>query len=77
MTDSAFAFGLGVGSLNSAGEWLEVFYPDPILSPTDALATAEWVCTNHPNIGSIYGLEQSESTHYLGLEPPAQKGRLK
>jgi serine/threonine-protein kinase len=23
---------------------------------------------NHPNIGSIYGLEQSESTHYLVLE---------
>ena len=40
MTDSAFAFGLGVGSLNSAGEWLEVFYPDPILSPTDALVEA-------------------------------------
>lgn len=40
MTNSAFAFGLGVGSLNSAGEWLEVFYPDPILSPTDALVEA-------------------------------------
>ncbi len=23
---------------------------------------------NHPNIASIYGLEQSESTHYLVLE---------
>ncbi len=40
MTDSAFAFGLGVGSLNSAGEWLEVFFPDPILSPTGALVEA-------------------------------------
>ncbi len=40
MTNSAFAFGLGVGSLNSKGEWLEVFFPDPILSPSAALVEA-------------------------------------
>jgi 2,3,4,5-tetrahydropyridine-2-carboxylate N-succinyltransferase len=35
---TAYAFGLGVGTQNSRGEWLEVFYPAPLLSPGDALA---------------------------------------
>ena len=40
MTDSAFAFGLGVGTHNSDGEWLEVFFPAPLLAPSAALAGA-------------------------------------
>lgn len=40
MTDSAFAFGLGVGTQNSKGEWLEVFFPLPIIDPCTALAQA-------------------------------------
>jgi 2,3,4,5-tetrahydropyridine-2-carboxylate N-succinyltransferase len=33
----AYAFGLGVGTRNSSGDWLEVFYPQPLLSPSSAL----------------------------------------
>ena len=40
MTDSAFAFGLGVGTHNGQGEWLEVFYPAPVLAPSPALVAA-------------------------------------
>jgi 2,3,4,5-tetrahydropyridine-2-carboxylate N-succinyltransferase len=40
MTDSAFAFGLGVGTRNSQGDWLEVFFPRPLLTPTDAIVAA-------------------------------------
>lgn len=40
MTDGVFAFGLGVGTQNSQGAWLEIFYPQPILHPAQALATA-------------------------------------
>jgi 2,3,4,5-tetrahydropyridine-2-carboxylate N-succinyltransferase len=40
MTDSAFAFGLGVGTHNSAGQWLEVFFPQPLLAPSAAIAAA-------------------------------------
>jgi 2,3,4,5-tetrahydropyridine-2,6-dicarboxylate N-succinyltransferase len=40
MTDSAFAFGLGVGTQNSKGEWLEVFFPLPRLNPSAELQTA-------------------------------------
>jgi len=40
MTDSAFAFGLGVGTHNSKGDWLEVFFPAPVRSPSAALVQA-------------------------------------
>jgi len=38
MTTDTFAFGLGVGTQNSRGEWLEIFYPKPLISPSPALA---------------------------------------
>ena len=37
MTDSAFAFALGTGTHNSQGEWLEVYFPQPIMAPATAL----------------------------------------
>jgi 2,3,4,5-tetrahydropyridine-2-carboxylate N-succinyltransferase len=40
MTESAFAFGLGVGTHNDQGQWLEVFFPHPVLDPSAALAGA-------------------------------------
>ncbi|MDR9468937.1 2,3,4,5-tetrahydropyridine-2,6-dicarboxylate N-succinyltransferase [Marinospirillum sp.] len=33
MTKQLFACGLGVGTQNTQGEWLEVFYPHPLLNP--------------------------------------------
>ena len=33
-----YAIGLGVGTRNRKGEWLEVFYPLPLLSPSAAVA---------------------------------------
>jgi 2,3,4,5-tetrahydropyridine-2-carboxylate N-succinyltransferase len=40
MNNSAFAFGLGVGTHNTKGEWLEVFFPHPVLAPSQELAAA-------------------------------------
>ncbi|MCB1699865.1 MAG: 2,3,4,5-tetrahydropyridine-2,6-dicarboxylate N-succinyltransferase [Halioglobus sp.] len=40
MTDSAFAFGLGVGTHNSNGQWLEIFFARPVLAPPAELAAA-------------------------------------
>ena len=33
MSDSIYALGIGVGTQNAGGEWLEVFYPEPLLNP--------------------------------------------
>lgn len=35
-----FSVGIGVGTQNSKGEWLEVFYPQPIIEVSDALSSA-------------------------------------
>lgn len=40
MNDSAFAFGLGLGTRNSNGDWLEVFFARPLLTPSRELADA-------------------------------------
>ena len=42
MTDSAFAFGLGPGTCNARGDWLEVFFPAPLLAPAPELARAAY-----------------------------------
>jgi 2,3,4,5-tetrahydropyridine-2-carboxylate N-succinyltransferase len=46
MTDGAFAFGLGVGTHNDKGDWLEIFFPQPLLNPSQALATVLDDCDN-------------------------------
>ena len=35
-----FSFGFGVGTQNSKGEWLEVFYAQPLLNPAPSLIEA-------------------------------------
>ena len=40
MSNNAFAFGLGVGTHNGKGEWLEIFFQQPVLNPSDELAAA-------------------------------------
>ncbi|MDO6682180.1 MULTISPECIES: 2,3,4,5-tetrahydropyridine-2,6-dicarboxylate N-succinyltransferase [unclassified Oceanobacter] len=37
---NAFALAIGVGTKNSKGEWLEVFYSKPLLNPADSLIEA-------------------------------------
>ena len=33
-----YSFAVGAGTKNSRGEWLEVFYPRPVLTPEPVLA---------------------------------------
>jgi 2,3,4,5-tetrahydropyridine-2-carboxylate N-succinyltransferase len=40
MSNSVFAVGFGVGTQNQHGNWLEVFYPAPLLHPPAALIAA-------------------------------------
>ncbi|RLA48144.1 MAG: 2,3,4,5-tetrahydropyridine-2,6-dicarboxylate N-succinyltransferase [Gammaproteobacteria bacterium] len=35
-----YSVGIGVGSQNSKGEWLEVFYPAPVLAPSAGIQSA-------------------------------------
>lgn len=36
--DQPYALGIGIGTRNRAGEWLEVFYPTPLLAPAGDLS---------------------------------------
>jgi 2,3,4,5-tetrahydropyridine-2-carboxylate N-succinyltransferase len=40
MTPPLFAFGVGVGTRGTRGDWLEVFYPAPLREPDAALGAA-------------------------------------
>lgn len=37
---SYFAFGLGIGTQSSTGDWLEIYYNKPVLNPSEALINA-------------------------------------
>ena len=50
MTNGAFAFGLGVGTHNSKGDWLETFFPQPILHPAQDLTTALGHCDSNQTL---------------------------
>ena len=39
MGTSLYAVGIGVGTQNTAGDWLEVFFPCPLLNPPQELAS--------------------------------------
>jgi len=40
MSKSLFAVGFGVGTRNQKGDWLEVFYPAPLVNPTAGIIAA-------------------------------------
>jgi 2,3,4,5-tetrahydropyridine-2-carboxylate N-succinyltransferase len=40
MSKTLFAVGFGVGTRNQKGDWLEVFYPAPLVNPTNGIIEA-------------------------------------
>ena len=55
MTD-LYSLAIGVGTQNSQNEWLEVFYPQPLLNPSEAISAA---------VASVVGY--SEGNHAFEL----------
>ena len=47
--NNLYAFGIGIGTKNNTGEWLEVFYPEPMLAPSDELAAILVACLGSHN----------------------------
>jgi len=64
MTRGAFAFALGVGTLNSNNRWLEIFFPHPVLAPSRELAAAVAECDNNTPLSAeqLGRLEQALAT---------------
>ncbi|MFI2810548.1 MULTISPECIES: 2,3,4,5-tetrahydropyridine-2,6-dicarboxylate N-succinyltransferase [Microbulbifer] len=66
MSDT-YSIGFGVGTCNRKGEWLEVFYPRPMLKPDAAVATAV-----RETLGIDSG-NQSAALDPAQLEPLAER----
>jgi 2,3,4,5-tetrahydropyridine-2-carboxylate N-succinyltransferase len=55
---SHFSFAFGIGSQSSQGDWLEVFYPQPVLNPNTALTSA---------IAEVLGSELTSGNHAIEI----------
>jgi len=63
---SHFSFAFGIGSQSSQGDWLEVFYPQPVLNPSAELVRA---------ITGVLGSQLATGNHALQIDT-AQAGLL-
>ncbi len=60
MSKALFSIGLGVGTQNSKGQWLEVFYAKPLLNPSEALSSAVANTLNYQSGNSVIALEKGQ-----------------
>lgn len=61
-----YSLGLGVGTNNSKGEWLEVFYPQPLLNPEAG------ICKAVADVLDYQGGNQAIALDSAKIEPLAQ-----
>lgn len=54
-----YSVGIGVGTQNKKGEWLEVFYPVPLLNPDAAIATALSEALDYSEGNTVINLDNS------------------
>ncbi|WP_066965393.1 2,3,4,5-tetrahydropyridine-2,6-dicarboxylate N-succinyltransferase [Microbulbifer sp. Q7] len=57
---NVYSIGFGVGTCNSKGEWLEVYFPQPLLNPADAVASAVTGTLNIEGGNVAVALEQAQ-----------------
>jgi 2,3,4,5-tetrahydropyridine-2,6-dicarboxylate N-succinyltransferase len=57
---SLYSIGLGIGTQNSKGEWLEVFYPKPLLQPETAVADAIAAAVNYSGGNQVISLTSEQ-----------------
>lgn len=60
MSDSTFAIGLGIGTQNKEGTWLEVFYPAPMVNPEKSIIDAVLESTNYEGGNATLVLDESD-----------------
>lgn len=63
---SLYALGLGVGTHNANGQWLEVFYPAPRFKPSDALSAAALALFSDAGSHTMTGEQAAELAETVG-----------
>ena len=73
---SLYSWGLGIGTQNSAGEWLEVFYPQPMLEPSSSVIKALEVALRYQGDTQVVELGNEQlsalKTAFIGQGLPDQ-----
>ena len=64
-----YAIGLGVGTQNSKGEWLEVFFPRPLLNPNPASSAALAKAVGYSGGNGAFAITAEQLAQVTGLEP--------
>lgn len=60
MSEQFFALGLGISTTNKEGEWLEVFYPTPVINPEKNMVDAILESTNYTGENATITLDESD-----------------
>lgn len=60
MSEACFSLGLGVGTKNAKGEWLEVFYAKPLLNPAADLVSAVADSVGYSNGNAAIDLDKGQ-----------------
>ncbi len=79
MSQSLFSLGFGVGSKNLQGDWLETFYPQPLLNPDPAIVQAVKQVLGYNGGNTIIPFnwdKASELAHLLKHIAPQQSALL-
>jgi len=58
-----FALALGVGTRNQKGQWLEVYYPKPLLDPEPALLDVVQKILDYPGGNQAIAVSQTQMLH--------------
>jgi 2,3,4,5-tetrahydropyridine-2-carboxylate N-succinyltransferase len=60
MSEALFSMGLGIGTQNNKGQWLEVFYAKPVLKPSKALSHVMTRCLNYQDGNQALPLQKDQ-----------------
>ncbi|XOV90012.1 MAG: DapH/DapD/GlmU-related protein [Pseudomonadota bacterium] len=72
-----FALAAGIGTQNTRGDWLEVFYPAPLFEPADATVKAIADCLGYTGGNVALPLTDETIDKLLALADPAQADILR
>lgn len=61
-----FAIGIGVGTKNTQNEWLEVFFPQPLLAPSAEVAQAVSAVVGHSQGNASYDVSKVQMATLAG-----------
>lgn len=57
---SLFSIGIGIGTQNTQGEWLESYFPRPLLNPSPAIASALAEALGKPEVNTTITLDRTD-----------------